>query len=222
MSFKIKAFIFDLDGVITDTAEDHFQAWKYLSDKLNLNFDRKLNEKLRGVSREDSFKIILDFNNKSISSLDMDLYLKEKNDFYKESLKSISPNDFLNGAKEFLLDLKKRGFKIALGSASKNSNLVLKQLSALDFFDVIADGNSVSKSKPDPAVFLYASEALSLLPEQCIVIEDAESGIDAAVKGNFHNIGIGSKERVGHADIFFPSMAHLKFNIIQSFFRPLL
>lgn len=222
INFMIKGFIFDLDGVITDTAENHFQAWKHLSDKLNINFDRKINEKLRGVSRLESLKIIFNDNNISIETYEIDRLLKEKNDYYVKSLKKITPNDFLKGSKELLINLKNKGFKIALGSASKNSKLVLNRLNALNFFDVIADGNSVSKSKPDPEVFHYACNKLSLSPKECIVIEDAKSGIDAGIKGKFKTIGIGPKDRVGHADVFFSSMSSLNFDIIQSSFYPLL
>ena len=217
----IKGFIFDLDGVITDTAELHYAAWKKLSDDMGWQFDRELNEKLRGISRMDSIKVIMDHNGVSLDEGTVVELATKKNDIYVESLDDMTPNDYLPGARELLTHLRSEGFSVALGSASKNANKVLKQLNAVHFFDVVGDGNSVSKSKPAPDIFLFASDKLGLPPENCIVFEDAEKGIDAAKAGKFHSVGIGPEERVGHADIRFDTMKKATLFEVKSHFKDL-
>ncbi len=217
----IKGFIFDLDGVITDTAEQHYVAWKKLSDENGWNFDREVNDKLRGISRLDSIKVILDHNGISLDEKTMLDLATKKNDKYVESLDDVTPDDFLPGTKELLTHLRTEGFHVALGSASKNATKVLQQLNALGYFDVIGDGNSVTQSKPDPAIFLYGAEKLGLQPDECIVFEDAESGVDAAKAGGFHSVGIGPKDRVGHADLRFDTMADATLFEIKSYFQDL-
>ncbi|AWX45603.1 Beta-phosphoglucomutase [Flagellimonas maritima] len=217
----IKGFIFDLDGVITDTAELHYTAWKNLADKMDWEFDRTINDKLRGISRMDSIKVILDHNNAKLNKETLVELAKEKNDIYVESLNTMTPDDYLPGIKELLTNLRIEGFNVALGSASKNALKVLEQLNATAFFDIIGDGNSVSKSKPEPDIFLYGAEKLKLQPEECIVVEDAESGIDAAKAGGFHSIGIGPEERLGHADLRFDSTKEATLFEIKSYFKDL-
>ncbi|WP_318312416.1 beta-phosphoglucomutase [Flagellimonas crocea] len=217
----IKGFIFDLDGVITDTAELHYEAWKKLSDEMGWHFDRDLNESLRGISRMDSIKVIMDHNGVSLDRETIVELATKKNDIYVESLDSMTPNDYLPGARELLTHLRSEGFSVALGSASKNAHKVLQQLKATHYFDVIGDGNSVSKSKPAPDIFLYASEKLGLQPQNCIVFEDAEKGIDAAKAGKFHSVGIGPEERVGHADIRFNTMKEATLFEVKSYFKEL-
>jgi len=210
-----------LDGVITDTAELHYAAWKKLADDMGWQFDRDLNEKLRGISRMDSIKVIMDYNKVFLDEETIVELATKKNDIYVESLDSMTQEDYLPGAKELLTHLRSEGFSVALGSASKNANKVLKQLNAIHFFDVIGDGNSVSKSKPAPDIFLFASEKLGLPPENCIVFEDAEKGIDAAKAGKFHSVGIGPEERVGHADIRFNTMKEATLFEVKSHFKDL-
>lgn len=217
----IKGFIFDLDGVITDTAELHYDAWKKLSDEMNWEFDRELNEKLRGISRMDSIQVIMDHNGVALDEPTVVELATKKNDIYVESLDNMTPDDYLPGARELLTHLRSEGYRVALGSASKNAHKVLKQLNAVHFFDVIGDGNSVTKSKPAPDIFLYASDKLGLRPESCIVFEDAEKGIDAAKTGNFHSVGIGPEERVGHADIRFDTMKEATLFAVKSHFKDL-
>ena len=217
----IKGFIFDLDGVITDTAEQHYVAWKKLSDENGWEFDREVNDKLRGISRLDSIKVILDHNNLTMDESTMVELAATKNDRYVESLEEVTPDDFLPGAEELLTHLRKEGFHVALGSASKNAPKVLQQLNALRYFDVIGDGNSVTESKPNPAIFLYGAEKLGLQPDECIVFEDAESGVDAAKAGGFYSVGIGPKDRVGHADLRFDAMSDATLFEIKSFFKEL-
>ncbi|WP_108247251.1 beta-phosphoglucomutase [Muricauda brasiliensis] len=217
----IKGFIFDLDGVITDTAELHYDAWKKLADEMGWEFDREVNEKLRGISRMDSIKVIMDHNGVSLNEDTIVELATKKNDIYVNSLDDMTQEDYLPGARELLTHLRSEGFSVALGSASKNANKVLKQLNAIHFFDVIGDGNSVTNSKPAPDIFLFASEKLGLRPENCIVFEDAEKGIDAAKAGNFHSVGIGPEERVGHADIRFDTMKEATLFAVKSHFKDL-
>jgi len=217
----IKGFIFDLDGVITDTAELHYLAWKKLADEMDWQFDRAVNEKLRGVSRMDSIDIIKNHNNATVAEDRLLELATMKNDIYVSSLDTLSPNDYLPGAKELLTHLRQEGFRVALGSASKNATKVLEQLEATGYFDIIGDGSSVSKSKPAPDIFLYGAEKLELKAEECIVYEDAEAGIDAAKAGGFHAVGIGPKERVGHADLRFDSMAEATLFAVKSHFKEL-
>ncbi|TMU55982.1 beta-phosphoglucomutase [Flagellimonas algicola] len=217
----IKGFIFDLDGVITDTAELHYKAWKNLADEMGWDFDYEINDKLRGISRMDSIKVILDHNQASLDEETLAELATKKNDIYVSSLDEMTSEDYLPGAKELLTHLRTEGFNVALGSASKNAIKVLQQLNANMYFDVIGDGNSVSKSKPEPDIFLYGSEKMKLQPDECIVFEDAESGIDAAKAGGFYSVGIGPKERVGHADLRFDSMAEATLFEIKSHFKDL-
>ena len=217
----IKGFIFDLDGVITDTAELHFQAWKKLADDMGWQFDREVNEKLRGVSRMDSINIIKNHNHAEVPEERLLELTTLKNDIYVESLDQMTPNDYLPGAQELLNLLRKEGFLVALGSASRNSSKVLEQLQAKKYFDVIGDGNSVSKSKPAPDIFLFGAEQVGLKPEECIVYEDAESGVDAAKAGGFHSVGIGPEERVGHADVRFNTMKEATLFAVKSHFEDL-
>lgn len=215
----IRGFIFDLDGVITDTAELHYQAWKRLSDDMGWNFDRELNESLRGVSRMDSINIIKEHNKAETSKVELTELATLKNNIYVGSLDQLGPEDYLPGAQELLNLLRLEGFKVALGSASKNSTKVLEQLGAQKYFDVIGDGNSVSKSKPAPDIFIFGAKKLGLKPEECIVYEDAEAGIDAAKAGGFNTVGIGPKDRVGHADVCFETMKEATLFAVKSHFK---
>jgi beta-phosphoglucomutase len=217
----IKGFIFDLDGVITDTAELHYLAWKKLANDMGWAFDREVNESLRGVSRMDSIHIIRKHNNAEVEESKLVELATLKNDIYVDSLDQMTPDDYLPGAQELLNLLRVEGFKVALGSASKNSSKVLTQLGAKKYFDVIGDGNSVSKSKPAPDIFLFGAEHLGLEPEECIVYEDAEAGVDAAKAGGFYTVGIGPEERVGHADIRFDSMKEATLFAVKSHFEEL-
>jgi beta-phosphoglucomutase len=212
----IKAFIFDLDGVITDTAEFHYIAWKKLAERESWEFNREINEALRGISRLDSIRVILKHNDLSDQFTDEEAgkLANDKNVLYVESLAGVSPDDYLPGAKELLEELKSRGYKIALGSASKNAVQVLARLDALHYFDVIGDGTKAEKSKPAPDVFLYSAKELGLSPDECVVVEDAYSGVDAAIAGGFYSVGVGPKERVGHATISFDAMDQIDLDAV--------
>jgi beta-phosphoglucomutase len=200
----IRAFIFDLDGVLTDTAEYHFRAWKQMADEEGLPFTREDNEHLRGVSRRESLMRILkgrDYPEDAIQAM-----MARKNGYYLELIKEISPRDLLPGAKELLEELKTNGYKTALGSASKNAPDVIRRLGIDNLFDAVADGSSVERQKPAPDLFLYAAEKLELQPGECVVVEDAAAGIEAAQAGGFRSVGLGPRERAGAADAVFPNL----------------
>lgn len=198
---KISAIIFDLDGVIVSTDEYHYQAWKDISDQEKIYFDREINERLRGVSRMESLDIILSHSDKSYSENEKQLLAQRKNDIYCELLNKLSPNDILPGVLNLLLSLKARDIKIAIGSSSKNTPFILKQIGLTSNFDAIADGNSIKNSKPDPEVFLLAAKMLGIPPVECAVIEDAQAGIDAAIAAEMKAVGIGSAANCLNADM---------------------
>ncbi len=195
----VEAIIFDLDGVITDTAEYHYRAWQKLADEEGFPFDRKTNERLRGVSRRASLEIILD--GRRVSEDRIQKMMTRKNECYQESIRGITPRDILPGMEEKLQDLRRRGIHVALGSASKNARPVVKNLGLDDVFEVIADGYSVENTKPAPDLFLYAAERLGAAPDRCVVVEDAESGVQAALAGGMFAVGIGPSDRVGRAHL---------------------
>jgi beta-phosphoglucomutase len=204
----IRAFIFDLDGVITDTAEYHYRGWKRLAEEEGLAFSREDNEQLRGIPRRESLMLILkDHVYPETKILEM---MERKNNYYLEFIKEISPRDLLPGAKELLEEIRAAGLKNALGSASKNASEVLDRLGIRSLFDAISDGHSVERQKPAPDLFLHAAGQLGLAPDECVVIEDAAAGIEAARAGGFHSIGLGPRERVGAADANFPSLEGLQ------------
>lgn len=187
----MKAFIFDLDGVIVFTDQFHFQAWKQLADSLGIYFDEKINHRLRGVSRMDSLEIILEKSEVSYSEQEKLKFAEKKNDRYRELLKTMKPSDISEDVKETIKALKEQGHKLAIGSSSKNTKFILKQTGLYDWFDAISDGTNITRSKPDPEVFVKAAQMLGEKPENCIVVEDACAGIDAAKAGNMTAVGIG-------------------------------
>lgn len=176
-----QAVIFDLDGVIVSTDEYHYQAWKRLSDEEGIEFDRTVNERLRGVSRMESLDIILERASGEYPPEAKEALAARKNKYYVELLQNLSPADILPGVQEVLDGLKERGVRTAIGSSSKNAPFILDKIGLGSFFDAVADGNQIKRSKPDPEVFLLAAAKLGLSPEQCVVVEDAEAGIDAAL-----------------------------------------
>ena len=202
---KITTFIFDLDGVITDTAEYHYLAWKKLADAKKMHFDKEMNELLKGVSRTDSLKIILKHNNVSIPDEMLEEWAAYKNVYYVELIKTVTPKDLFPGMIELFNELKERNIFIALGSASKNAEMVLNGLGITDYFDVIGDGHSVARSKPAPDLFLYVAEKLGVKPETCVVVEDAEAGVEAAKSAGMYAIGIGDPKTLGKADFIYPA-----------------
>ena len=187
----MKAIIFDLDGVICFTDKYHYQAWKQLADKQGIYFDETINNRLRGVSRMDSLEIILERADKEYTKEEKEAMAAEKNDAYVELLKEMSPADLSDEVRSTLETLRERGYKLAIGSSSKNTKTILGRIGLGDFFDAISDGTNITKSKPDPEVFLKAAEFVGEEPADCLVVEDAHAGIDAAVAGGFESAGIG-------------------------------
>lgn len=187
----IKAVIFDLDGVIVSTDEYHYQAWKTIADREGIYFDRSINERLRGVSRSESLSIILERAAREYSDREKERLSKLKNDIYKKMLNRLTGSDILPGVRDNLRKLKDLGVKIAIASSSKNTPYILKRINMQNYFDAVADGNHISKSKPDPEVYLLAASLIQLKPEQCLAVEDAYAGIDAAKQGGFTTLAVG-------------------------------
>ncbi len=196
----IRGFIFDLDGVIVDTAVHHFEAWRKVMRELGAEIADEDDQHTRGASRMESFQYLLDRYQIHLSDEDKTSWAARKNEMYLDSIQSIKPDDLLPGAKEFLLRAHAEGLKIALGSASKNARMVLDRLNITDMFDAIIDGNDVHQSKPDPEVFTKGCLALNLAPETVVVFEDAAKGIDAAIAAGCHTIGIGDPAVLRKAD----------------------
>lgn len=194
----VKGFIFDLDGVITDTAEYHFLAWQQLAVEEGLDFTREDNERLRGVSRRESLIRLL--KGKTVSEDTMQAWMHRKNEYYKAYLDEITPNDLLVGVGQFLADAQGRGLKLALGSASKNAKPVIEKLRLSDTFEVIGDGYSVVNTKPAPDLFVWVAGGLHVAVNEVIVFEDAPAGVDAAKSAGCGTVGIGTSD-IHHADI---------------------
>lgn len=205
-----KACLFDLDGVLVDTAIYHFQAWKNLGKQFGYELTEEQNEQLKGVSRVESLNKILDWANYSASQEQKSAWLIEKNEDYLRLISNMNPSEILPGVLDFLQQIKDLGYKIALGSASKNAEIILEKTGLMPWFDLIIDGNKVSKSKPDPEVFLKGAEGLGLAPETCIVFEDAQAGVEAAKTGNMKAIGIGEAETLSLADKIIPNFVGVK------------
>lgn len=189
---KYQGVIFDLDGVVCHTDEYHYQAWKVLADKLDTYFDREINNRLRGVSRMDSLEIVLErYTGEPLSQERKVELATEKNEIYRQLLAQMSPKDLSAEVADTLNKLREMGLKLAIGSSSKNAPFILERIGLGSFFDAISDGNNITKSKPDPEVFLKAAEFLGLKPETCLVVEDAEAGVDAAIAGGMDAAAIG-------------------------------
>lgn len=199
---KYKGIIFDLDGVICFTDKYHYQAWKEMADGIGVYFDEVINNRLRGVSRMESLEIILERSEKVYSEQEKEELATQKNEIYKKLLLQMSPSDLSEEVKSTLDELRNRGCKLAIGSSSKNAKTILKQLGLDGYFDAVSDGTNITRSKPDPEVFLKAAEFLGLDAADCLVVEDALAGIDAAVAGGFHGAGIG--EAATHEKVTYP------------------
>lgn len=200
----IQAVIFDLDGVITDTSEFHYQGWQRLANEEGLPFDRAKNEMLRGISRRESLQLLLD--GRAVSDEQFQAMMDRKNCYYLELIRTITPDHLLPGVANLLDDLRAAGIKVALGSSSKNAPEVLQRLGIAHYMDAIADGNSVTQSKPAPDVFLYAAKQLDVAPEHCLVVEDAASGIEAAMRAGMWVVGLGEISRVKDAHLSLPDL----------------
>lgn len=205
----MKGAIFDLDGVIVDTAKYHYLAWKELAEDLGFFFKESDNERLKGVSRMRSLEILLEVGGITATESEKERMAQNKNDRYVEMLDNLDKSELLEGAEEYLKKLKSDGILIALGSASKNAPLILDKLGITELFDAIVDGNSVSKAKPDPEVFLKGAELLGLEPEDCCVFEDSQAGIEAARRAGCSVIAIDKGEVLKDADKYVKCLGEL-------------
>ncbi|MCJ8209274.1 beta-phosphoglucomutase [Mucilaginibacter sp. RS28] len=197
----IKACIFDLDGVIVDTAVYHYRSWKRLANELGFDFTEHQNEQLKGVSRVRSLELILGWGGITKTPEEQEELATRKNNWYVELINQMTPAEILPGAREFLEACRATGLKTALGSASKNSGTILNKVGIANLFDAVVDGNKVSKPKPDPEVFLKGAEELGVTPADCVVFEDAIAGVEAAKNGGMKAVGIGSPEILTEADL---------------------
>lgn len=205
----ICAIIFDLDGVICSTDRYHFLAWKALADRLGIPFDEGISQQLRGVSRMESLEIVLGAHGEEYSQEEKLTLAEEKNRLYGQYLATMTPGDLPKDVHMTLYTLRQRGYLLAIGSSSKNARQILKQLGLENFFDAVADGTQITKSKPDPEVFLLAASLLGVAPEHAMVIEDAASGVRAAKAGRFRAIGIRTEGNDPDADITIRTLSNL-------------
>lgn len=218
-NMSIKAAIFDLDGVITDSAKYHFKAWKALAEELGIKgFDEDYNEKLKGVSRMDSLELILSLNNSNdkYTATEKEDLATKKNDLYKELIKQITKEDLLPGISEFLTELKSAGIKTAVASVSRNAPFILNQLGVTDSFDYVCNAAEIERSKPFPDIFLVAAKNVGADPRNCIGIEDAEAGITAINTAGMFSVGVGTEAQMHDANLILSSTKELNLELINS------
>jgi beta-phosphoglucomutase len=212
----IKAVIFDLDGVIVDTAHYHFVAWQRLANELGITFSEKENERLKGVSRMHSLEIILEIGGVTLSEAKKEELATKKNSWFVEYIEAIKPEEIFKGVREMLESLRTQGYKVALASSSKNAETVLRLLRIKNLFDTVVDGTMIKKSKPDPEIFLLAAARLGIDPSQCVVFEDAEAGVEAAVAAGMKCVGVGSVDQLGKANAIVKTTADFKIDQLHS------
>lgn len=206
---KFKGIIFDLDGVICSTDEYHYQAWKAMADGIGVPFDRTVNNRLRGVSRMESLNIILEKADVSYTEQEKETLAVQKNELYKQLLNHMSPADLSDEVKVTLERLREKGILLAIGSSSRNAEFILGRIGLKDFFDAVSDGTNIMKSKPDPEVFLKAAEYLGLNPEECLVVEDAASGVEAAWAGKMKAASVGDAASKNYGDFILDHFSEL-------------
>ena len=206
---SIKAFLFDLDGVIVDTAIYHYQAWRRMANELGFDISEEFNEGLKGVSRMDSLELILEHGHVQLPEEKKLELATLKNEWYLELVSRMTPNDILSGVPAFFAQVREAGLKTALGWVSKNAGLILERIGMTDQFDAIIDGNKIAKGKPDPEVFLKGAAELGVNPAECVVFEDAVAGIESAVRAGSRSVGIGSPDVLTKADMVFPSLENV-------------
>lgn len=206
---KPKACIFDLDGVIVETAHLHYKAWKRLADTLDIPFDKEFNEKLKGVSRRKSLEKILAVKGLDISEKHFLELMEKKNNWYQAYIANLTPDNILEGIPEFLNKLRDLNVKLAIGSSSKNAQYILENLELKPVFETVIDGTKVENTKPDPEVFLKGANSLGVKPADCLVFEDAVSGVEAAKAAGMICVGVGSEDYLGNADLVLSSFKGL-------------
>lgn len=212
----LKGCIFDLDGVIVDTAKYHFMAWRRLAKELGFIFTLEDNEALKGVSRMASLEILLRTGGVKATEKEKEMMAARKNGWYVEFITGMTPDEILPGSIRLLKALRKEGILTAIGSASKNAGMILDGIGLREMFDVIVDGNKIHKAKPDPEVFLRGAEEMGLAPGNCIVFEDAQAGIEAAIAGGMRCVGVGSPELLGKADMVIPDLRKITINQLRN------
>ncbi|OKP87653.1 beta-phosphoglucomutase [Paenibacillus helianthi] len=215
---EIKACLFDLDGVLVDTAKYHYIAWRELAEQLGFVFTEKDNERLKGVSRTASLNILLEIGGLTLDEERKAELAEQKNNRYVEYIAKMDSSEILPGALDFLKECRAQKIKTALGSASKNAMMILQNTGLTPYFDAIIDGTHTSAAKPDPEVFLLGAKAVYVEPEECVVFEDAEAGITAAIRAGMRSVGIGSPETLSAADIVVPSLAHISVAALRESF----
>jgi len=203
----IQAVIFDLDGVLVSTDEFHYRGWKRLADEIAAPFDRRANERCRGVSRMESLEVVLERSDRTYSAEQKAEFAERKNGYYRELLKQLTPEDTLPGARATLESLRERGVRTAIGSSSKNAGDIADRIAIRGLVDALVDGNDITRSKPDPQVFQLAAAQLGVAPEHCLVVEDAEAGIEAAQRAGMHDFGIGAPDALPRATRCAPTLA---------------
>lgn len=213
------AVIFDLDGVIVSTDDCHYRAWKRLADEEGIYFDREINHRLRGVSRMESLSIVLERANRPYTTEERQALAERKNGYYRELINELTPEHILPGVMPLMERLKEHGIKIAIGSSSKNTPLILERLGLANYFDAVADGNAVKNSKPDPEVFLLAAAKLGIPPAQCVVVEDADAGVEAALAAGMRVIGVGTASCNPRATLTVDSLADLSWEELTPCFN---
>ena len=211
----IKGLIFDLDGVVVNTAVYHFQAWNRLANSLGFEFTEEDNERLKGVSRMESLNILLEIGGLTLPTKEKLRLASVKNEWYKEFINQMTASEILPGVTNFIDLVKSHGYQTALGTASRNAPLILERIGMQKTFDAIIDGNQVTKAKPDPEVFLKASAALNLEPSQCVVFEDAIAGLEAAHRAGMRCIGVGDQKTLTEADRVIPGFVNVNLSLLQ-------
>lgn len=212
----LQACIFDLDGVLVSTEVYHFKAWQRLAYSIGIDIDEEFNEQLKGVSRAVCIDLILQHGKQNRSNEEKQALASKKNEWYLEYISHIGPHDAFKGVENLLKELKAAGIKTAVGSASRNAQLLLKKLNLVHYFDAIIDGTHIAKAKPNPEVFLLGASHIGAYPQKCVVFEDAISGVQAAKAANMYCIGVGSAELLPQADAWIDSFANVSLQTIYS------
>lgn len=212
---KIKSCLFDLDGVIVDTAKYHYLAWKRLCNELGFDLTEAENENLKGIDRTKSLDILLEKGDVSLSEEKKKLYMARKNSWYLEYVDQMRSDEILPGTLDFLNLCKEAGYKVALGSSSKNALRILEKINILDLFDAVIDGTKVSKGKPDPQTFILGAEATKAHPSECVVFEDSIAGLEAGIAGGMYTVGIGDPTTLNRANIVIPGFENVGLEIFE-------
>lgn len=214
MSKKIKGIIFDLDGILTDTAEYHYRSWKKPLEDIGIYFSKSDNEKLRGLSRRDSIRTIISEKKAKISKEKEEEIMDDKNKYYQYLISDLNRDDMLPGIYDILCNLKEKKYRLAVASSSRNAKIVIDSLGLNSFFETVSDGNSVERSKPAPDLFLLTAEMIDIKPENCLVLEDSKAGVKGAKRAGMWVIGIGPKDRIGDADFCYKNVVDIELDKI--------